>query len=178
MKLNKTLSTVIATIFAASFMLFSSCSSTPNIYQEEIEDVVTCNVAALDYMLDLMSGPDANVHLAAFENESHILLETLAAIEEEWIDDEKATYHDILVDWSTDNDEYAETCANILEYYNSTNIVLSDYHALRASSDSKKWSFTEKETDIEFIFEHHDNDTWECYPLDASVDEYMLNNIN
>ena len=109
------------------------------------------------------------------------MLEEIDKMESEFMDlyeNNDMSYQQALEFVARQNEsEFQDDARHILEYYNSLNIVLSDYKSFSTGVNHKSWTFTELHSGIEFVFEmrnlQSDTPIWICSPVEESYSNYF-----
>ncbi len=177
-----------------SFFVITSCQS-PELYEEEITDVVKFNIAEINYFVEKinelaeqLSNPFVTEFMAGAYALGH---DPIDELEEEALLFEEAantlfiggmTYHQALEALAKEaKTENKEIAVAVLDNYNSTSVVLSDFVLVSDGSNQKTWSFKEIRTGIEFLFTIEfgaDEDVWMCEVVERSTEAYFLENID
>ncbi len=152
------LKTILATIFAASFMLFSSCGSVPERHEDMIEDAVKFAVAKNKFIVESINSGKFNYHRPVFK------------INSASVNDPQKPIVEILEEMSTDEGVNA-----ILKLYNSSSIILTEYQKDSAETETQRWTFTEENTGVDFEFIQSGED-YLCEPIFESEEKYIEDN--
>ena len=166
--------------------------SSPENYQEEIEDVVKYNIASANYICNnsslineywiyTLDAFDDTVNAVYINDESSIAyrnsLEKLAAKELSSPTEDAGifgkTSFELLVGPST-----AKIAAAVLKEYDKLNIILSQYTEISTSSNARAWSFYELNTKVQFLFTIDEDGNWYCEADDDSLQRYVLGNAD
>ncbi|MBP3483208.1 MAG: hypothetical protein J6K28_07460 [Alistipes sp.] len=166
----------ITSILGIITIFFSSCSllQSPELYEEEIRDCVKFHLAKAEY---LSSNSLLLLQLAindqAFDEMEEQILEIY--------NNSDMNYRDVLVRIANDeSSDYKNDARKICKLYDAKQIDLSDYEATYNSATERSWTFTELHSGVEFIFKINTLDetqtTWSCYPIEESLDTYIMLN--
>lgn len=168
-------------IFAMLTVMTISCEGIINVpeqYEEEIQDAVKFYIAEATYIIDLAQNP---LFAMASLFVSEDMEEMVDKMESEFIDlyeNNDMSYRQALEFVAQQNEsDFQDDAQHILEYYNSLNVVLSDYKSYSTKVDHKSWTFKELHSGIEFVFEvrnlQSDTPIWLCSPVEESYINYF-----
>lgn len=167
----------------------SYIESNPKTYQNEIEDCVRFEVAGVNCIINEVNSYS---HLSSLEKAFIVELGGLNVIEKRFsdlggLDDEinnmvhnntSLSYEKALsLVANNTNNQYSDLAKKMLDEYEKTRIVLSDYRKISTSSQTMVWEFTEINTGILFRFSLDEKG----YAIDGdsdSVERYFERNCN
>lgn len=151
----------------------------PELYEEEIEDVVKYHIAMADYIIELHQNPVFALG-AIFASDQ--LEKAIDQMETEfntiYSNEVEITYKQVLERVAKNSrSNFQDEAKGILKHYKKLNISLSNYMESSTRNDYKSWKFTEHQSGIEFLFEVDGLDTdtpsWSCTPIEKSYFEYF-----
>lgn len=147
----------------------SYINSRPENFQEEIEDYVKFTVSEINYTID-------NVFVVYFSSSR------FDAFDDEirritYIDNSKNSYEKALYRMANNtNNQFNDIAKSLLNEYQNTRVVLSDYRKIPTSSQTMVWEFTEINTGILFQFSI-DEKTYAIKVDDDSAQRYLEKNL-
>ena len=153
-------------------VLTSSCddirsyiNSRPENFQEEIEDYVKFTVSEINYTLDnILVVYLSSSRFDAFEDEIRKMAH---------IDNSKNSYEKALSRVANNtNNQYNDIARDLLNEYQNTRVVLSDYRKVPTSSQTMVWEFKEITTGILFYFSINEKE-YIIEVNDDSMQSYM-----
>lgn len=164
---------------------------TPKLYQTEIEDYVTFEVSLMDVMIkeyhDLNEYSNSVTFLYGFDSGSEYIWEAYyknmdifeSAMLDLWLkkknDNSEVGFKELLTMVSeTPNHKYTKVAMDVLESYNTTNIILSEYKEIPTSSDGRMWHFKELNTGIVFTVKIDPMLNWEIDVDEDSIERFFL----
>lgn len=190
MKSNK----LLILIFIYSFVVLTGCNIHPTDYEKDVEDNVKLYVAEAYFIYDRIV---INNNISQIFGEAYDALSLLGLrgididmdnfddfndrLTELWMSEENMTYKEALenaTEWTeTDYDSHYAT--QILEYYNGTSIVLSDYQLIKDTETKRIWKFKELNSDILFTFTFDiESNTYMIEPIEDSFYNFIKKRVN
>lgn len=173
-------------VVALALALFSSCQS-PELYEEEIIDVVKFNIAMMDSYCEAYTemSEDPSYSLAALlgYDATDELLEFYSDFEDyanELFLDGRTYYQSLEAISGVTGDDIEEIAVDILSKYNRLTVRLSDYTLVSESGNQKTWSFKELSKNIDFYFtieSGEEEDFWTCEPVEQSAEKYITKQL-
>ncbi len=146
---------LLALVTAISLMQSCTTTSTPEDYYDQIVDVVKCEIACADYVVDCNSEASTvwggslslllGIEFAHFQAFVDFIGEMYVSTEHSYGDCLYLTAHDTECD-------FQNVARNILETYNNLSAHLSEFTPVATHETYKSWSFYELRTNIEFLF--------------------------
>ena len=139
-------------LIATMTILFCSCdeftsylTSHPKNYQSEIEDYVRFTISEINYIVDnAFVVYLSSSRLDAFDDEIRIIAQD---------DSSKNSYEKALSRVANNtNNQFNDIAKKLLNEYQNTRVILSDYKKIPTSSQTMVWEFTEINTGILFHF--------------------------
>ena len=189
---------IIFIIIVVVALIVIPFNSVPKEYEDDIIDNVRYHIASANYMIDeinelsKLSNSEFGglvtsfLELASLSGESYyeILNDKVANLEEVlediYLSNDTITLGESLVIISKGKDKHqAEIADKILEYYNRTTPILSDYDLVSNSGNQETWQFSEIVTSLEFlltIISDEDNEGWQILPVQDVLEQYIINN--
>ncbi len=182
-KKKKTWLWVLLGIVAAIIAFFVCVGTTPapDIFEEEIKDLVKYEITYIDYQLYAFNGreeEEANYMLTIF-------YQAIELVKEKYEKEEGlVTYRQIIKDLISEDDadmaDYITVWREFLMMYDYLEIELSEFEEIKNNSDYELYSFKELKRDLDFTYEYNlnNNVSHDCEWDNESVDEYIDNKIN
>lgn len=167
---------LLALVTTISLMQSCTTTPTPEDYYDQIVDVVKCQIACADYVVECNSEASTlwggslssllgivNAHYQAFVD---FIGEMYVSTEHSYGDCLYLTAHD------TEGD-FQSVARNILKNYNNLSVYLSEFTPVATHEAYKNWSFYELRTNIKFLFAlEFSGDQW---LYSTTVDQNSLN---
>ena len=176
---------LVASLFVVSCDLGIRRAESPKDYQTEIEDCVkfeisVCNVMIKQYaglfednMFVAMTANDfGGLYSYAWDEYCKRIDEFEKTMDELWYAEEiQEGYSSVLQKVAGVSGEFQYLAEKVLEEYNTTSVIISEYTQLATSSDIIVWRFQELNTGIFFRF--YLDDSWTCESEEASITRYL-----
>ena len=163
-------------LIAAIAILICSCNdfsaylaSHPKNYQNEIEDYVRFTVSETNFIVDnFIDIVLSSSSFEAFNDEIHKIAHN---------DNSKKSYEKALSRVANNaNNQYNDIAKQLLNEYQKTMVILSDYRKVPTSSQTMVWEFTEINTGILFQFSI-DEQSYGIKVDDDSIERYLEKNL-
>lgn len=182
----------IVIIIAINLLLFTRCDVlvSPEVYQEEIEDLVKFNIAVLQLYSDTYLEIEKNTEVSslffgdeltsyAFDYlwdekcDSIDAFET--AIDELWYQtDNERGYRTVLSQVAQDSTHKWNKMAKLtLEKYDDIYVVISEYQKVSTTSSIKLWEFQELNTGLVGTFSINSENKWHCELTESSIERFL-----